>query len=81
MAGSFYVGGFAPKCTTPDQLLPYCKRISANVKHPSVPYTYAFIVPNAPAYQTDALKSLNVAIFKSESVLILGVSDLKCRNF
>ena len=35
----------------------------------------------APAYQTDALKHLIVAISKSESVLILDVSDLKCRNF
>ena len=42
MAGSFYGGGFAPKRASPDQLLPYCKRISANVKHPSVSYTYAF---------------------------------------
>ena len=50
MAGSFYVGGFAPKSTTPDQLLPYCKRISANVKHPSVSYT--FIVPKSALSET-----------------------------
>lgn len=35
----------------------------------------------APAYQTDALKHLIVAIFKSESVLILGISDLKYKTF
>lgn len=50
MAGSFYVGGFAPKKPTPNQLLTYCKRISANVKHPSVSYTYAFYsTKKAPA--------------------------------
>ena len=50
MAGSFYIGGFAPKSATPDQLLPYCKRISANVKHPSVSYT--FIVPKSALSET-----------------------------
>ena len=51
----FYVGGFAPKSTTPDQLLPYGKRISANVKHPSVPYTYAFIVSKTPHFLVQVL--------------------------
>jgi len=35
----------------------------------------------APAYQTDALQYLIVAISKSESALIIEISDLKCRNF
>ena len=42
MADSFYCGGCAPKRDPPDQLLPYCKRKSANVKHLLVSYTYAF---------------------------------------
>jgi len=42
MADSFCYGGYAPKREPPDQLLPYCKRKSANVKHLLVSYTYAF---------------------------------------
>lgn len=67
MAGSFYVGGFAPKKPTPNQLLPYCKRISANVKHPSVSYTYAF-------YSTK--KPLPIAGAKARTLYV----NLKCTH-
>ena len=58
MACSFYVGGFAPKKPTPNQLLPYCKRISANVKHPSVSYTYAFYSTKKPLTLSEKNKRL-----------------------
>jgi hypothetical protein len=33
MADSFYDGCNNPKSATPDQLLPHCKKISANAQH------------------------------------------------
>jgi hypothetical protein len=54
MAGSFFDGCDNPKSRTPDQLLPHCKRISANVKRRFQRLTLTlFIVPKIlpPAHE------------------------------
>ena len=47
MAGCFHDGCVNPKSAAPDQLLSYCIKISANVQHRLVLFTYTFIVPKS----------------------------------